>query len=163
MNHGRSCYLTWMRGAIWRAATSLASPPEAAVGRRKYRSRLLLGMPSFASNLAGPARKVKHTLACADPPSVSSRPRVRFRSTETSALVGSGRRRPAAIGAVRASRWAHEKSRSGTRRSIAPKCYGTDLAQAACKAQDRCVESDRRSWCYPSFVASVVDKLLASR
>jgi len=86
MNHGRSCYQTWMRGAIWRAATSLPSQPEAAVGRQKYRSRLLLRMPRFASNLARPARKVKHTLACAAPPSVSSRPRVRFRSTQTSAL-----------------------------------------------------------------------------
>jgi hypothetical protein len=86
MNHGRSCYLTWMRGAIWRAATSLPSQPEAAVGRQKYRSRLLLRMPRFASNLARPARKVKHTLACAAPPSVSSRPRVRFRSIQTSAL-----------------------------------------------------------------------------
>src|SRR4029077_14761065 len=86
MNHGRSCYLTWMRGAIWRAATSLASQPEDAVGRQKYRSRVLLRMPRFESNLARPARKVKHTLACAAPPSVSSRPRVRFRSTQTSAL-----------------------------------------------------------------------------
>ena len=86
MNHGRSCYLTWMRGAIWRAATSLPSQPEAAVGRQKYRSRLLLRMPRFASNLARPARKVKHTLACAVPPSVRSPPRVRFRSTQTSAL-----------------------------------------------------------------------------
>ena len=83
MNHGRSCYLTWMRGAIWRAATSLPSQPEAAVGRQKYRSRVLL---RFASNLARPAGKVKHTLACVAPPSVSSRPRVRFRSTQTSAL-----------------------------------------------------------------------------
>jgi hypothetical protein len=56
------------------------------VGRQKYRSRVLLRMPRFASNLARPARKVKHTLACAAPPSVSSRPRVRFRSTQTSAL-----------------------------------------------------------------------------
>ena len=95
MNHGRSCYLTWMRGAIWRAATSLPSQPEAAVGRQKYRSRLLLRMPRFASNLARPARKVKHTLACAAPPSVSSRPRVRFRSTQTSAL---GRHLPRAVG-----------------------------------------------------------------
>jgi hypothetical protein len=55
-------------------------------GRQKYRSRVLLRMPRFASNLARPARKVKHTLACAAPPSVSSRPRVRFRSTQTSAL-----------------------------------------------------------------------------
>ena len=86
MNHSRSCYLTWMRGAIWRAATSLPSQPEAAVGRQKYRSRLLLRIPRFASNLARPARKVKHTLACAAPPSVSSRPRVRFRSTQTSAV-----------------------------------------------------------------------------
>jgi hypothetical protein len=86
MNHGRSCYPTWMRGAIWRAATSLPSQPEAAVGRQKYRSRVLLRMPRFASNLARPARKVKHTLACAVPLSVRSRPRVRFRSTQTSAL-----------------------------------------------------------------------------
>jgi len=85
MNHGRSCYLTWMRGAIWRAATSLPSQPEPAVGRQKYRSRVLLRMPRFASNLARPARKVKHTLARAAPPSVSSHSRVRFRSTQTSA------------------------------------------------------------------------------
>ena len=86
MNHGRSCYQTWMRGAIWRAATSLPRQPEAAVGRQKYRSCVLLRMPRFASDLARPARKVKHTLACAAPPSVRSRPRVRFRSTQTSAL-----------------------------------------------------------------------------
>ena len=81
-----SCYLTWMRGAIWRAATSLPSQPEAAVGRQQYRSRVLLRMPRFESNLARPARKVKHTLACAVPPSVRSRPHFRFRSTQTSAL-----------------------------------------------------------------------------
>ena len=86
MNHGRSCYPTWMRGAIWRAATSLPSQPEAAAGRQKYQSRVSLRMPRFASNLARPARKVKHTLACAVPLSVRSRPRVRFRSTQTSVV-----------------------------------------------------------------------------
>ena len=63
MNHGRSCYLTWMRGTISRAATSLPSQPEAAVGRQKYRSRQLR-MSRFASNLARPERKLKHTLVC---------------------------------------------------------------------------------------------------
>jgi hypothetical protein len=43
------------------------------------------------------------------------------------------------------------------------KAYGTDPAQAACNVRDRCADSDRKSRCYPSFVVSIVDKLLASQ
>jgi hypothetical protein len=75
MNHGRSCYLTWMRGAIWRAATSLPSQPEAAVGRQKYRSRVLLRMPRLQAiwlGLHGMCGSSECSLSSAGPLSFTS-------------------------------------------------------------------------------------------